>query len=157
MKSSYFAPSLLLAGVVALASPVASASDDELAGLLVGAGTGAVIGHAIGGRDAAVVGGFLGAAIGIAAADDDRDGYRRYNPRPDVRYRPAPPRYYAPPYYGKVRIVTPGWRHDRDHDRDDWHHRGRDHDRDDWRDDRNGRWDGRDDRRDDGPRFRPNR
>jgi hypothetical protein len=141
MKSSYYAPMLLWAGFAALASPVASASDDELAGLLVGAGAGAVIGHAIGGHDAAVVGGFLGAAIGVAAADDDdRDGYRRYHPRPDVRYRPAPPRYYAPPYYGKVRIIAPGWRHDRG----DWHHHGRshDHDRDGWRDGRGGRDDG---------------
>ena len=81
---------LLLSGSV-LFGPAAVASD-ELAGALIGAGAGAVIGNAIDRHDGAVVGGILGAMLGAAIADDD-DGAPRRGYRPDHLYRPA----YGPP------------------------------------------------------------
>jgi hypothetical protein len=136
MKSRYVTPSLLLAGLITLASPAATASD-ELAGALVGAGAGAVIGHAIGGHDAAVVGGVLGAVVGASVADHDHRTVVHYRPRPYVVYRPAPVYYYAPPPYwsGPRYAPPPYWRHDRGgHPGRPWQH-GRDGWRDDWRDD----------------------
>ncbi|MFA5081129.1 MAG: YMGG-like glycine zipper-containing protein [Hydrogenophilaceae bacterium] len=151
MKSRYIAPSLLMASLIALASPVAMASD-ELAGALIGAGAGAILGHAIGGHDGAVVGGFLGAAVGASAADDDHRYYRSYRERPYVVY--GSPRYYAPPpYWHGPRYTYRYWRHDRD----GWRDRDRDHDRDGWRDrdrDRDSRHEGRGQRHDDGWDYR---
>ena len=153
MKTRFIAPSLLMAGLIALSSPVATASD-EFAGALFGAGAGAVLGHAIGGHDGAVVGGFLGAVVGASAADDDYDyryGSTYYRPRPYVTYRPAPVHYYAPPpYWSGPRYAYPDWRNDRDgwrnddrdHDRDGWRNGNRDRDRDGWRDGRGRRAEG---------------
>jgi hypothetical protein len=89
MKTSRFASILLLSGITAFGS-LASASD-ELAGALIGAGTGAVIGNAIDRHDGAIVGGILGAVIGVAIADNDNDrrpvnvhhGYSRPQHRPE--------------------------------------------------------------------------
>lgn len=150
MKTRYVASSLLMAGMLGLAAAPAMASD-ELAGALIGAGTGAIFGGAIGGHDGAVVGGFLGAAIGASAADND-DRYWRDRPRGYVTYgRPrvyyydpparvyyGPPRVYAPPprYWVAPRPVYPAWHVDVDvhtyRDRDGRHDR--------WHDDDRGRW-----------------
>jgi len=152
MKARYAVSSLLLASLVALGAPAANAND-ELAGALLGAGAGAVIGHAVNGQDGAVVGGFLGALIGASVADDDGGRGRAVIVRPGPRPYYAPPavRYYAPPrpWVGPA----PYWRNDRD-----WRHDGpryddrdgrrgdRDHDRDRDRDrrhdDRDSRGDG---------------
>lgn len=136
MKSRYVASSILLTGLIGLASPAAMASD-ELAGLVIGAGAGAAIGHSINGHDGAVIGGILGAAIGASIADDD-DRYWRGRPYGYVRYG-YPRVYYSapPPYWSGPRHGYPHWRYDRD---------GRwDRDHDGWRDrDRDGRHDGRD-------------
>lgn len=134
MKTRYLAPSLLMASLIGLASPVATASD-QFAGALIGAGAGAVIGHAVGGHDGAVVGGFLGAALGASAADDHATVVH-YRPQPYVIYGP-PVRYYAPPpYWSGPRHIHHyhQWRHDRH----DWRHDRRDEwrDRDGWHDGR---------------------
>jgi hypothetical protein len=147
MKARYITPSLLLAGLIALSSPVATASD-EFAGALFGAGAGAVLGHAMGGHDGAIVGGFLGAVVGASAADDDYRYGTYYRPQPYVVYRPAPVHYYAPPpYWSNTRYAYPHWRNQRDGwrndrngwrngDRDGWRDGNRDRDRDGWRGDR---------------------
>jgi hypothetical protein len=120
MKARTFALPLLIAGITLNAST--AKADDDLAGALVLGGTGAVIGHAIGGSDGAVIGGFLGAILGAAAADNDNH-HSRYRDRRDYR----PPVYYVDP------PGRPRWREDwRDHDRRDWDDRR-------WRDER--RWD----------------
>lgn len=132
MKSRYATPSLLLASLIVLGSPSAMASDDELAGLLLGAGAGAIVGHAVSGGDGAVVGGFLGAILGAAIADDDDRGYVA---RPVYRPVHAPPavHYYRPAkVWVAPRHAPPAWHQDRDWRRDGPGH----HDRGDWRDDR---------------------
>lgn len=113
MKNRIFITTLLAAGV-ALASTTVAASD-ELAGAIVLGGTGAVLGHAIGGQDGAVIGGFLGAILGAAAADDN-DRHRDYRGGRDYR-RISPPVHYMPP--------PPSYR---------W--------RDEWRERHDGRWNG---------------
>jgi len=154
MKFGYIAPSLpmagLLAALIAVVGPVATASD-EFAGALIGAGAGAALGHAMGGHDGAVVGGFLGAVVGASAVDHDYRGgvYYRSRPyEPYVIYGPPPVRYYAPPpYWTGPRYVYPHWRYDRDgrydgpwhHDRGGWRDGRHDRDRDDWRDGRHDR------------------
>lgn len=115
MKSRYVVPSFLLAGLIGLASPVATASD-EFVGALFGAGAGAVIGHAVGGHDGAVVGGVLGAVVGASVADDDHYRVVHHRPRPYVVYGPPPARYYSAPYRNGPRH---GYQH-RHHERNDW-------------------------------------
>lgn len=141
MKRNILASILLVSGLTALGNHAATASD-ELGGALLGAGAGAVVGHVIGGRDAAIVGGFLGAMIGAAAADDDDDrvvGRPHHRGRPGQygvqvyeapRPRHAPqPVWVAPRRGADFRVIDrPGW--------DDGYGR---------RDD--SRWDRRDDRR----------
>jgi hypothetical protein len=102
----------------------------------------------IGGNNGAVVGGFLGAMVGVAVADDHPRPVA-VRPHPHVGYGPAPVRYYAPPPpWAGPRHAHHQWHHDRDGRHDgDWR-RGRDG----WRDghheqDRNGRGP-----RSDGPR-----
>jgi hypothetical protein len=143
MKTKLLIPALLLSGMATF-SNAAMADNDELAGALIGAGAGAIIGDSVNHRDGAIVGGFLGAVLGAAIADndDDRRPYARHYSRPyygqpPVVVYPAPRFRYAPPSYG--------WGHDRHEYRDGrW---DRDHDR--GRDNRGGRWDRDDDRRGD--------
>lgn len=164
MKTKYFVPVLLLTGMTAFGN--VAMADDELAGALLGAGAGAIIGDSINPRDGAIVGGIFGAMLGAAIADDDdgrrypyaRHNYRPYYaPPPVVMYGPPRYRYVAPPVYVTPRPMPYGWRHDRyDHRDGRW---GRDDDRrhDGWggrdgrdgRDGRGGRWDRDGDRRDD--------
>jgi len=161
MKTSRFASILLLSGFTAFAN-VTSASD-ELAGALIGAGTGAVIGNAIDRHDGAIVGGILGAVIGVAIADDNDDrrpvhvqhGYSQshYRPAPVVIHQPPRVRYVTQPVYVKQPVFVTQhhyvktypapyyWKHDRFDRRD--HRWDRDHDR--RHDGRHGR-DGRDGR-----------
>lgn len=127
MKTGFLTPSLLIASLIGLASPAASAND-ELVGALFGAGTGAIIGHSIGGDDGAVVGGFLGAAVGASIADNDDRRVIHHRPRPYVVYGP-PVRYYAPPPYRHGPRYTHQHRHPH---RDGW--------RDDYRDRRDDPW-----------------
>jgi hypothetical protein len=139
---------VLLSGLTAFGSAASAA--DQLAGTLIGAGTGAIIGNAIDRQDGAIVGGIFGAILGAAISDDDRrtvtvrhvhqpvpvhrDHARvYYAPPPVVYYAPpqvvyhAPPRvrYVAPPAYVKVHPAPPHWRHDRDDRRNDGRHDGR--------------------------------
>lgn len=93
MKGRFAIPMALATGLT-LAAGNASASD-EVFGALLGGATGAVIGHAVGGRDAAVAGGAFGAIVGAAAASDDRYYGDYYGPR--RVYGPPPPVYYGPP------------------------------------------------------------
>ena len=138
MKTSRFASILLLSGITAFGN-LASASD-ELAGALIGAGTGAVIGNAIDRHDGAIVGGILGAVIGVAIADNDYDrrpvnvhyGYSRpqHRPAPVVVYQPPLVRYVTQPHFVKTYPAPYYWKHDRFDRRDDRDHRwDRDHDR----------------------------
>lgn len=146
MTTRKFAIALLAAGL-AVGSSAASAGSDELGAALVLGGTGAVIGHAINGRDGAVIGGFLGAVLGAAAADDNGDRYR-YRQRHDYRYgHPwrGTPVYTLPPHFrgdgywrdrpSKERWDDRGWRDNdrgwRDDDRRDGR-RGRGGRGDDW-------------------------
>lgn len=143
MTTRKFAMAILAAGL-AVGSSAASAGSDELGAALVLGGSGAVIGHAINGRDGAVIGGFLGAILGAAAARDDDDNYR-YRDRRDYRndhYRRGSPVYTLPPHFrgdgywrdrpNKDRRDDRGWRDggwrddDRRHgDRDGYRDRGR--------------------------------
>ncbi|HYP68740.1 MAG TPA: glycine zipper 2TM domain-containing protein [Thiobacillaceae bacterium] len=146
MKAKFAIPLTLIAGLT-LAAGNASASDEAF-GALLGGATGAVIGHAIGGRDAAVAGGAFGAIVGAAAASEqDRYYDDYYGPR--RVYGPPPPVYYGPPrvvyqefrpVYGPPPVIIDyaparygyygyhgGWRHNDgrwDRDRDGRWHRG---------------------------------
>jgi hypothetical protein len=149
MKTPSVIRIVLLSGLTVFGSAASAA--DQLAGALIGAGAGAVIGNAIDHRDGAVVGGIFGAILGAAISDDNRrtvtvrhvhqplpvhrDHARvYYAPPPAVYYAPprvvyhAPPqvRYVAPPVYVKVRPAPPHWRHDRDDRRDSHWSRGHD-------------------------------
>lgn len=146
MKARVLIPALMLSGITALGN--VAVADDQLAGALIGAGAGAIIGDSIDSRDGAIVGGFLGAMLGAAIADDDdrrvvhRHHYRPYYGPPAYVRLPPPRVYYAPPshYYGKP---MPHWKHD--------HRDGRwDRDDDRGRGGRDGRWDRHDDRGRDG-------
>lgn len=146
MKTKLLIPVLLISSMTAFGN--VAMADDELAGALLGAGAGAIIGDSINPRDGAVVGGIFGAMLGAAIADDDdgrrysygRHDYRPYYaPPPFVMYGPPRYRYAPPPVYVYPRY---GWRHDRHDYRDGrW---DRDHDR--GRDGRDGRWDRDNDR-----------
>jgi hypothetical protein len=85
MKVRSLIPALFITGLASLTNP--AAANDQFASALLGAGAGAVIGHAVGGHDAALFGGIVGAMVGAAA--NDRDG-----PRVVVR---APFPVYQPP------------------------------------------------------------
>lgn len=153
MKSTLFVRILLLSGFTAFGS--AASASDELAGALIGASAGAVIGNSLDRHEGAVVGGIFGAILGAAIADNDHDRNRyvvrdRYYPAPvyrhpvDVRpyYPPVPLVSYPSP---RVRLIAqpvyvdvhrdPGWRNGRD---------GRDDRR--WDRDGDRRYDGRGDR-----------
>lgn len=132
MKRKLFA-SILLATGLAASVPSALALD-ELGGAVLGAGTGAVVGHALGGRNAAIFGGFLGAIIGAAAADDDDDDRRAAHRPPargpghrDVVVVQAPrPRPVPPPAWTEPRRGDDYGRLDRRSDRWDDHRGWRD-------------------------------
>jgi hypothetical protein len=129
MTTRTLAPSLLIAGMIALTAPAAMASD-ELAGALFGAGAGAVLGHIVGGNEGAVVGGLFGAIAGATIAHDDHRPAAVPPPRHGA-YVPAPAGYYAPaPGWGRPYPVHTHWRHEHDgrwdRKRDDWRERGPD-------------------------------
>ena len=140
MKTKLIASILMLSGMTAFGD--AALASDQAAGAIIGAGTGAIIGHSIDRGDGAVVGGILGAIIGAAIADDDDDYGRRrvvvrqparpvYGPPPVVVYDAPPVRYVPQPVYVNVRPAPPVYvyerferRHDRREDRRDdrWDH-----------------------------------
>lgn len=148
MKTKLLASIFLLSGLTAFGG-VAQASD-QAAGAIIGAGTGAIIGHTIDRGDGAVVGGILGAIVGAAIADDDDYGHRRvvvrqpprpvYTPPPVVVYETPRVRYVPQPVYVNVRPAPPVYvleRHESRRDR--WDERRRDRWDDRWdRDDRGG-------------------
>lgn len=145
MKAKYLITTLLLAGSTAFGNT--AMASDELAGAVIGAGAGAVIGNAIDRHDGAVVGGILGAVLGLAIADDEDDHGRRvvyapprpvYGPAPLVVYEAPRVRYVQQPVYVAPPRPVYGWHQDR-YDR-----------REDRRDDRHDRWDDRRDYRHDG-------
>ncbi len=146
MKTRFVLPTLLLATLAGFGG-VAQASN-EAAGVFIGAGSGAIIGHAISGGDGAIVGGILGAMVGAAIADDDhghrvvRHDYRpAYGPRPVVVYQAPRVRYVGAPVIVHTRPAPHVWRHHewRDHRDGRWDrgYRGDHHDR--WNDGRDGR------------------
>lgn len=151
MKSTSLAASILMAGVLAVGSPAAMASD-KLAGALIGGGVGAIAGHAIGGNDGAAVGGLLGAMVGVAVADskDDRDRKHVHRPHAYPIQVAHPGHYrYAPPPVRHPHAAPPawGWKQQVQH-RHEWKDRDGRHGGDWRRDDRDDhRW-GRDDRHD---------
>jgi len=133
MKTQFIARVLLLSGLSVFGNAVMASN--ELAGALIGAGTGAIIGNSIDQHDGAIVGGIFGAILGAAIADKERHsrvvhhysepvyvqsryGFRTYEPAPVVVY-PAPRiRYISTPVYVDH---WPGYRHgyrDRDDRRD---------------------------------------
>lgn len=155
MKTQLIARVLLLSGLSVFGN--AAMASHELAGALIGAGTGAVIGNSIDRHDGAIVGGIFGAILGAAIADNDRRpvvvrhysepvyvqpryGYRNYRPEPVVVYQAPRVRYISTPVYVDHR---PGYRHgyrDRDDRRDQRldSERGSRHDGRDGRDGRRG-------------------
>ncbi len=149
MKTQLIARMLLLSGLAVYGN--AAMASDELAGALIGAGTGAVIGNAIDRHDGAVVGGVIGAVLGIAiAGDDDRRYAPVYRSRPI--YRPAPVvvyeaprvRYIEQPVLVEYRPLPYRWHYERydRHDRHDGHdsRRGRDNrDKGRWHEERGDR------------------
>src|SRR5690606_35847606 len=76
----------------ALALSTPAVAGDPAFGAVIGAGAGAIIGHTVGGPDAAVVGGVIGAVAGAAV------GHAQRHATVSVHYRPFPPTY-APPLY----------------------------------------------------------
>ncbi len=104
-------------------------ASDEFAGALIGAGTGALIGHSLNRQDGAAVGGILGAMVGVAIAND-RDDRRTVIVRqpPRVVYAPPPVVVYERPRYVQPVVVEarpfpPAWgvyRHERWEERHEW-------------------------------------
>jgi hypothetical protein len=131
MKTRLLIATLLTSGL--LFAQTASAHDEAI-GAVFGGITGAAIGHAIDGRDAAVAGAIIGALVGGAIANDN--DHREYRESRRVGYTPA---YQAYPVYQPRPVIVehyeyrrgPDWQrdwndHDRrgDHDGDrDGHHR----------------------------------
>ena len=128
LRKSVIAATLLATGLAA--SGMARAAD-PVGSAILGAGAGALLGHALGGRDGALIGGALGAVAGATAASAQRASHRAYGygdpthgyppgvtqslppvvVSPDVAY-PAPaypvPAYPVPPVgYGQP---MPGYR-----------------------------------------------
>ncbi len=147
MKSQSIVRILLLSGFAGLGTP--ALASDELAGLLIGAGTGALIGNSIDRHEGAVVGGIFGAILGAAIADDD-DHYRgpAVSPRyPRHYYGPAPVVYQAPrvryieqPIIVEYRSSPYRWKEER-RDRHEPRWQNRDKDRERRNDDRRDRRD----------------
>ncbi len=147
MKTRFVLPTLLLATLAGFGT-IAQASN-EAAGVFIGAGSGAIIGHAISGGDGAIVGGILGAMVGAAIADDDRgrpvvvrhDDWPAYGPRPVRVYEAPRVRYVSTPVIVYSRPAPYVWRHDdrRDYRNGRWDrdYRGDHHDH--WNDGRDGR------------------
>jgi uncharacterized membrane protein len=71
MKAKFIAPVLLVSSLTLFGN--AATASDELAGAVIGAGAGALVGHSFDRYDGAVVGGILGAVLGVVIADDDDD------------------------------------------------------------------------------------
>ena len=100
MSTKSYLRSALFAIATAVSMPGAAA--DPVAGAAIGAGVGAVAGHAISGRDGALVGGAVGAVTGYQIAKNHHRAhqrrhvaYRSYQ-RP-VYYRQRPARVYQAP------------------------------------------------------------
>ena len=70
IAATLFATGLAASGTARAADPVGSA--------ILGAGAGALLGHALGGRDGALIGGALGAVAGATAASAQRASHRAY-------------------------------------------------------------------------------
>jgi hypothetical protein len=92
--------------LAALGLSGAASAHDSVAGALLGAGAGAIIGNSVGGPDAAVAGGIIGAVTGAAVASS----YGR--PGVAVHYQGGygyapPPVYYPRPPRAPVFIVPP--------------------------------------------------
>ena len=75
LRKSVIAATLLATGLAA--SGMARAAD-PVGSAILGAGAGALLGHALGGRDGALIGGALGAVAGATAASAQRASHRAY-------------------------------------------------------------------------------
>ena len=135
MKTKLIASILMLSSMTAFGE--AALASDQAAGAIIGAGTGALIGHSIDRGDGAVVGGIIGAILGAAIADDDDDYNRHrvvvrqppryYGPPPVIVYEAPRVRYMPQPVFVESRPVPYVWRYERHDWRDGrW---DRDHDR----------------------------
>jgi hypothetical protein len=94
-----------LIGLAALGLGGTASANDSVAGAILGAGAGAIIGHTVGGPDAAVAGGLIGAMTGAAVASS------HFRPGVSVHsaggYGYPPPAYYPRPSRGPVYVVPP--------------------------------------------------
>ncbi len=121
MKSRSIVSILLLSGFASLGTP--ALASDELAGALIGAGTGALIGNSIDRHEGAVIGGIFGAILGAAIADDDHRYHgpsasprhpRHYYGPPPVVYQAPRVRYIEQPIFVEHRPSSYRWKDDRD-------------------------------------------
>ncbi len=93
MKRS--AITLLLTAVFTLWSAQVFAGEREVYGALIGAGSGAIIGHTIGGNtESVIIGSALGGLLGVSVGHIQRQGHPGYHPRHFM---------YPPEYKSKYR------------------------------------------------------
>lgn len=94
MKRS--AITVLLTAVFTLWSAQVIAGEREVYGALIGAGSGAIIGHTIGGNaESVIIGSALGGLLGVSVGQIHRQGHPGYHPR----YFMHPPQH-KPKYKG---------------------------------------------------------
>ena len=98
----------------------ASAGNKSIAGLAIGGGTGAVVGHAVGHNAestilGATVGGVIGLIIGNELGRDHVIVHKQYH-RPQTHYRPRHhSSHYRPSYRGKTHYYKQRWNSPRKH------------------------------------------
>ena len=105
-KSIFTTTLFVLTTVVASADP---AFADPVAGAAIGAGVGAVAGHAVSGRDGALVGGALGAVAGYEIGKNrarHRTQTVQYRDRPVHHHHRAVRSSYAPRGYYDARPLV---------------------------------------------------
>ncbi len=99
-------------------------AEEEAIGFMIGAGSGAVMGHAIGGNpEATFIGSIIGGAIGLSVGNAHRHGHP-FPPPPHVVFHPPFP---GPWWFDGPGHHEPGhddhWGHERDHGHNDhWRH-----------------------------------
>lgn len=104
-SSRNFAGALI--GMAALAAGTGAQAQDSVAGAIFGAGTGAIIGHVLGGPDAAVAGGLVGAVTGAALASAGNRSAVQVHYDGGYGGRYAPPRYDPRHSRGPVYVMPP--------------------------------------------------
>ncbi|MEE4240568.1 MAG: glycine zipper family protein [Desulfopila sp.] len=101
MKRSAIAITLIT--FLTLCSSQVFAGEKEIYGALIGAGSGAVIGHAIGGDvESVIIGSAIGGALGITVTNIKKHGYPGHHPRYIIHppnYKSDYKRYHKKPRY----------------------------------------------------------